>query len=454
MRVGNSMAWHRDVELLAVGAGPANLALAIALEELAPAEISTNSLLIEQHEKISWQPGMLMPWAQAQVSFLKDLVTLRNPRSRFSFLNYLRSVDRLNEFINLGTFTPYRTEISDYLQWSANSLSKVRVEYGRECAAIGPARGPDGKTHTGWLTRLADGSTIRSRFLAIGVGRDAYVPPVFSALPPERLIHSTEYLTRIGGVPTKPPCNVVVIGGAQSAAEMFYSVQQDLPNCRSTMVMRSIGLNNYDTSKFTNELYYPTFTDEFFDAQPGARKQMLREMHQSNYAGLNPVLLDALYRQIYQERLAGKQRMQIVTMTDVTSARLDGNEVLLELTDRKTGKVGELRCDLVLLGTGFVPRMPGLIRRLGAELGLDEITVTRNYRLVTDGPSTAACYLQGVNESTHGIADSLLSVLAIRAAEITTDILVYRAEIDSQTGQEALIGDIPNGPVAEVFRVR
>src|SRR5262249_4857220 len=141
-----------------------------------------------------------------------------NPRSRFSFLNYLRSVDRLNEFINLGTFTPYRTEISDYLQWSANSLSKVRVEYGRECAAIEPARGPDGKTHTGWLTRLADGSTIRSRFLAIGVGRDAYVPPVFSALPPERLIHSTEYLTRIGGVPTKPPCNVVVIGGAQSAA--------------------------------------------------------------------------------------------------------------------------------------------------------------------------------------------------------------------------------------------
>jgi L-ornithine N5-oxygenase len=443
---------HRDVELLAIGAGPSNLALAIALEELAPTGLSTNSLLIEQHEKIVWQPGMLMPWVQAQVSFLKDLVTLRDPRSRFSFLNYLRSVDRLNEFVNLGTFTPYRTEISDYLQWSANSLSKVNLEYGRKCTSIEPVRGPDGKTQTGWLTRLTDGSTIRSRFLSIGVGRDAYVPPVFSALPPERLVHSTEYLSRIRGLAAEPPCNVVVIGGAQSAAEMFYSVQQDLPNCRSTMVMRSIGLNNYETSKFTNELYYPTFTDEFFDAQPGAREQMLREMHRSNYAGLNPVLLDALYRQLYQERLAGKQRMQIITMTDVTSARLDGDEVLLELTDRKTGKVGELRCDLVLLGTGFVSEMPALIRRLGAELGLDEVAVTRNYRLITDGPSTAACYLQGVNEATHGIADSLLSVLAVRAAEITNDILSYWAETSVRTGPEALISDRPNGPVAGVIR--
>jgi L-ornithine N5-oxygenase len=54
------------------------------------------------------------------------------------------------------------------------------------------------------------------------------------------------------------------------------------------------------------------------------------------------------------------------------------------------------------------------------------MTVTRNYRLVLDGPATAACYLQGVNESTHGIADSLLSVLAHRSAEIVGDILARR----------------------------
>jgi L-ornithine N5-oxygenase len=42
-------------------------------------------------------------------------------------------------------------------------------------------------------------------------------------------------------------------------------------------------------------------------------------------------------------------------------------------------------------------------------------------------PSEAACYLQGVNEATHGIADSLLSVAAHRAADITADLLAHRA---------------------------
>ena len=421
------MTRHRTVELLAVGAGPSNLALAAAIDELAPAELARNSLLIERSETVAWQRGMLLPWTQAQVSFLKDLVTLRDPRSRFSFLNYLHSVDRLNEFVNLGTFTPYRVEISDYLQWAANSLANVRIEYGRECAGIEPVT-DSGGVLTGWLTRLADGSTIGSRFLSIGVGRQARVPEVFAALPARRVIHSTQYLPRIGELSKDLPYHVVVVGGAQSAAEMLYAVQQDLPSCRATMVMRSIGLNNYETSKFANELYYPSFTDDFFNAQPGAREQLLREMHRTNYSGLNPALLDALYRQLYQERLVGKQRMQMITMTDVTAARMDSDEVVLELADRRTGAVGELRCDLVLLGTGFEPAMPPLIRRLGTALGVDRVAVTRHYRLVTPGPATAACYLQGVNEATHGIADSLLSVLARRASEITEDILAQRAE--------------------------
>jgi len=421
------MTRHRDVELLAVGAGPSNLALAVALEELAPAELATNSLLIEQSETVAWQRGMLLPWTQAQVSFLKDLVTLRDPCSKFSFLNYLHSVDRLNEFVNLGTFTPYRTEISDYLQWVANSLRKVRIEYDRQCAAIEPVHDSAGVL-TGWLTRLSDGSTIGSRFLAIGTGRDAYVPPVFSELPDRRLIHSTEYIPRINELSKDLPYHVAVIGGAQSAAEMLYSVQQDLPSCQATMVMRSVGLNNYESSKFTNELYYPTFTDDFFAAQPLAREQLLREMHRTNYSGLAPQLLDALYRQLYQERLVGKRRMQIITMTDLTAARMDSDEVVLELTDRKTGAITELRCDLVLLGTGFVPQMPRMIRRLGEALGIERVDVTRNYRLITDGKATAACYLQGVNEATHGIADSLLSVLAKRTSEIAGDILACRAQ--------------------------
>src|SRR4030095_13280621 len=98
---------HREVELLAIGAGPSNLALAVAVEELAPIDLAQQTLLIEQDTDVVWQRGLLLPWALSQVSFLKDLVTLRNPRSHFSFVNYLHDVGRLHDFINLASFTPY-----------------------------------------------------------------------------------------------------------------------------------------------------------------------------------------------------------------------------------------------------------------------------------------------------------------------------------------------------------
>jgi L-ornithine N5-oxygenase len=179
-------------------------------------------------------------------------------------MSYLHTVSRLDDFVNLGSFFPYRTEISDYLRWVAASLSHTRVEFGRRCVGIEPLRDAGGIL-SGWLARLGDGSAIRCRYLVLGGGRDAHVPPAFAGLPQERVIHSTSYRSRIRAL--EGPLRVAVIGGAQSAAEMFQAVQSDLPGCRPTMIMRSIGLNGYESSRFTNELFYPSFVDEFFTAQ-------------------------------------------------------------------------------------------------------------------------------------------------------------------------------------------
>lgn len=412
----------RHVELLAVGAGPSNLALSVALEELAP-ELAEETLLVEQHDDVVWQRGMLLPSTVSQVSFLKDLVTLRNPRSKFSFVNYLHDVGRLNEFVNLGSFTPYRLEISQYLRWVAESLSSIRVEYGRRCVRIEPMW--DADRVTGWRVGFGDGSTVTCRALALGTGRDPHVPEIFAGLPPQRVIHSTEYTWRVRQLDAAQAHRVVVIGGAQSAAEMLWDAHQSLPNAECTMVMRSIGLSAYQTSRFTNELYYPSFVDEFYGARPAARQQVLDDMHNTNYGGLAPNLLETLYRQTYLERLSGRRRLRMITMTDVTGVSVD-DDVVLTLTDRKTGRSQELRCDVVLLGTGFDRRMPRLIRDLSRAAGMDEVEVTRNYRLVLPEGSPAACYLQGVNEATHGISDSLLSVLASRAEDVVSDMLTHR----------------------------
>ncbi|MFJ1755059.1 lysine N(6)-hydroxylase/L-ornithine N(5)-oxygenase family protein [Kitasatospora sp. NPDC088134] len=416
---------HQDVEVLAVGAGPSNLALGVALEELAPEELAGDTLLVEQGDCVAWQRGMLLPWSQSQVSFIKDFVTLRNPRSRFSFLNYLHENDRLDDFVNLGTFTPYRSEISGYHRWVAESFEKVRVRYNSRCTSVEPRRDGAGAL-VGWLVRLADGSTVGARHLVFGSGRDALVPEVFAGLPAAKVVHSTQYLPRIAELSKDLPYRVVVVGGAQSAGELFHSVQDELPHCRPTWVMRSIGLNSYENSKFTNELFYPSFTDEFFAADAPARTQLLREMHRTNYAGLAPDFLETLYRQFYNQRLTGGDRLAMRTMTDITAARMDDDEVVLELSNRRTGEREELRADLVLLGTGFVPEMPRLLRDLAADLGVQHFDVTRAYRWDLGQDTAATVHLQGVNEATHGISDSLLSVLARRSSEITADLLARR----------------------------
>ena len=46
---------NHEVELLAVGAGPANLALAVALEELGVDGLAENSLFIERGQTVEWQ---------------------------------------------------------------------------------------------------------------------------------------------------------------------------------------------------------------------------------------------------------------------------------------------------------------------------------------------------------------------------------------------------------------
>ena len=373
---------------------------------------------------------MLLPWTQSQVSFLKDLVTLRNPLSRFSFVNYLHSVGRLDDFVNMASFLPFRLEISDYLQWVAKSLALVRVEYSLDCAALEPVRADDTGATTGWLARMADGSTIGARNLVVGAGRDAHVPAAFAGLPRERVIHSTEYSRRMADIDPAEPHRVVVVGAAESAAEMLWETYQRFPRAQCTMIIRSIGLDYYQTSKFTNELYFPSYTDRFYAAPEQTREQVLEAMRRTNYAAVTPDMLDTLFKQIYLEKLTGEQRLSMVTMVDVETAEMVDDEIVLTLNNRMRGGRDELRCDLVLLGTGFEPRMPSLVRDLADSCGIGDVRVSRNYRMITPPDITAGCYLQGTNEATHGMSDSLISVLAVRAGEIANDLLAHREEPD------------------------
>jgi L-ornithine N5-oxygenase len=67
-----------------------------------------------------------------------------------------------------------------------------------------------------------------------------------------------------------------------------------------------------------------------------------------------------------------------------------------------------------------------MVRGLADSIGLEGVSVNRRYRADLGADAHGALYLQGVNEATHGISDSLISVLAQRSAEIAGDIVERR----------------------------
>ena len=58
--------------------------------------------------------GVLLDDATLQVPFLADLVTMADPTSRWSFLNYLKQAGHLYPFYIRESFYPLRKEYDDY----------------------------------------------------------------------------------------------------------------------------------------------------------------------------------------------------------------------------------------------------------------------------------------------------------------------------------------------------
>ena len=117
-------------DAIGVGLGPFNLSTAALLEPVK----KLNTLFFEREKEFQWHPGLLFPDATIQVSFLKDLVTLADPQSQYSFLAFLFANRRLYRFINANFTRVSRVEFNQYFRWVANRLPNL--EFGQEVHSI------------------------------------------------------------------------------------------------------------------------------------------------------------------------------------------------------------------------------------------------------------------------------------------------------------------------------
>lgn len=243
-------------DLICIGFGPASLAIAIALHDTYKSTPGRHPkvLFLEKQAQFAWHAGMQLPGAKMQISFLKDLATPRDPTSSFTFLNYLFQKGRLHHFINLGTFLPSRAEYEDYMRWCAGFFEKDgRVEYGMEVSAVSEGeKSADGKVTSFTVSarnQAGEAVSRTARHVVIAVGGRPVIPSCLQGF--KQVYHSSQFANAINNIqakPTEKPLRFAVIGGGQSAAEIFNDIWARFPDAQVRLIIKGSSLRPSDDS--------------------------------------------------------------------------------------------------------------------------------------------------------------------------------------------------------------
>lgn len=418
-------------DVVGIGFGPANLALAIAVAEhnTRPDTTPVRSLFLERQRSFGWHRGMLIDDATMQVSFLKDLVTLRNPTSDFSFLAYLHSADRLVDFINQKSLFPLRIEFHDYLEWASSRFTD-EVRYGHEVTTVTPVYDGDTVRWFDVTARSCAGTTtVRASNLVFGMGLTPHLPP--GATLSDRVWHNRDLLDRVETLrhetTVPPPMRFAVVGAGQSAAEVTKYLHDQFPHAEVCGVFSRYGYSPSDDSPFANRVFDPDAVDHFYAAPPEV-KQLIMDYHgNTNYSVVDIDLIEELYRRVYQEKVLGTRRLRLFNVSRVVETVETGDGVRATVESLTTHEKTVLDCDVLVYATGYRPRDPlTLLGDVAGRCHRDDAgrpLVARDYRLATDSSLAAGLYLQGSTEHTHGISSSLLSTTAVRAGQILDSII-------------------------------
>jgi lysine/ornithine N-monooxygenase len=441
----------RTVDLLGVGFGPANIALAVALHEHnGPQWLEDSAVFLERRSSVSWHPGMLLEGSRLQVTFLKDFALLRNPTSAFTFLNYLKVRNRLDEFANLRTLFPSRHEFDDYMKWVASHfVSSVR--FNSDVVEITPYGACSSDSIARLSVKTGDGSTYLARNLVLAVGARKKVPaPFVGKLSTSRVVHSIDYLEQIE-VEQLDSKRVVVVGSGQSAAEITYDLLSRTPRTQVTAVFRDVAYRPPDESQFSGEVYFPGYVDQFHNLPGPVRADIMKSLRGTNYSVVDPDLLHNLYKHLYDLKVRGLESgFRILNHTEVTRVENDKDSISLECLNRTTGLRQQMRADVVILATGFdhhaAPELlaslnPYVVKDAGGSLALQ-----RDYRVTCATGFEPGIYVQGAAESTHGPADTLLSLSAVRAGEIAVSLM---GRLDGQRCSKGMA--TPGADVVQIF---
>lgn len=418
-------------DIVGIGFGPANIALAIALEER-NAELSV--LFLEKSCEPGWQAAMLLDGSDIQNNPLRDLVTPRNPRSRYSFTNFLFEQGRLFEYLNLGIEYPLRKEYAQYVSWVARQFAR-QVCYREEVRHLSTVT-IDGSMYFSITT--AAGRIFYARSVVAAPGRTPLIPEVFRETEGERVFHLTQYAPmlkrlKLGSGQGK---RAGVVGGSQSAVEIVLDLAAQFPEMEIVNIQRSFGFSLKDTSPFSDHVYFPEHVDYYFNASQESKASIDAQLRRTNYSSADGDVIHQLYLTIYEQKLDGRSQIHILNNRRVNAVNLRKDGLAMQVEEIHKGQHELIELDFAVLATGFrnlgpaedQELIPPLLLPLQSYLAKGPhgvLKVSRDYRLLSANPDDPLppLYLNGLCETTHGMGDAgSFSLLSLRGELIARSV--------------------------------
>ncbi|MGW2559027.1 lysine N(6)-hydroxylase/L-ornithine N(5)-oxygenase family protein [Streptomyces sp. NPDC001514] len=400
------------LDFIGIGLGPFNLGLACLTEPID----ELNGVFLESKPDFEWHSGMFLEGAHLQTPFMSDLVTLADPTSPYSFLNYLKEKGRLYSFYIRENFYPLRTEYNDYCRWAAAKLSSIR--FSTTVTKVAYETGSDL-----YVVHTADGETFRARRLVLGTGTPPHVPDACRGLGGD-FLHNSRYLQ--GKEELQKKESITLIGSGQSAAEIYYDLlaEIDVHGYRLNWVTRSPRFFPLEYTKLTLEMTSPEYVD-YFHALPEATRYRLESQQKGLFKGIDGDLINEIFDLLYQKNLKGPVPTRLLTNSALHTASYESGTgtYTLGLRQEEQEKDFEIRTEGLILATGYKYATPEFLEPVRDRIrwdGQGRFDVARNYSIDTTG---RGIFLQNAGVHTHSITSPDLGMGAYRNAYIIGELL-------------------------------
>jgi lysine N6-hydroxylase len=383
-------------DFVAIGVGPFNLGLACLTAPIA----GLDGVFLEQREEFRWHPGLMIDGVTIQVPFLADLVTMADPTSQFSFLNYLKQTGRLYKFYIREDFYPLRAEYEAYCRWAAARVPGIRFGARVDRVEYEPRR----QTYLVHIGSAGSATgTLRARRLVLGIGTEPAYPAPARDLPGPA-IHSADYLAQKARLQARE--SITIVGSGQSAAEIYADLLAgiDRYGYHLTWITRSPRFFPMEYTKLSLELTSPDYLRYFHGLPAPARDRINRDQRQL-YKGISGTLVDTIYDLLYQKELAGPVPTTLLAGTELTGASWDPAQdryrLALRHQEQQRGFTHET--EGLVLATGYQPRTPRFLDPIRDRIRWDgdgRFDVALDYSVDIHG---GEIYVQNAEEHTHGL---------------------------------------------------